>query len=387
MSYLKGFKAFLSILNFYPVFDVNQIYFNPVFMNKKILLTSIAVVVILVLAGGGYFAVSYLGIFVNRQDEKGSLIKVNDSEKSESSNDSQSLEKISSSDINLTTNVVATDLDIPWGGVFTSDTRLLLTQRTGSILEIIIEDGKETSRSTIKTFDQIQGENNEEGLMAITLDPEYRSNRHIYIAAAFPNNNGFEIDILRYTDEGDSLANETVLIDSIPGARFHSGTQLGFGPDGYLYIATGDALNTEAVQDTNSLLGKVLRVDKDGNPAPDNPFGNSVYAYGFRNPQGFDWSPESSELWLNDHGPSGFDGPQGGDEVNRVQPGLNYGWPIISHSESQDGLESPDLEFTPAVAPGGSTFYDGNAIPEFYNDYFFGGLRGEGLFSSHTRSK
>jgi glucose/arabinose dehydrogenase len=341
-------------------------------MNKKIVIGGIATLSILLIGIGGYVAVEYFGLFLNRDDQKGVLVPVR-----ESSEDS---EVVPSRDITLRASVVSSDLEIPWGGVFTSESRLLLTQRTGSILEIIIENGQEISRSVIKTYDQIQGVNNEEGLMAITLDPEYDDNGYVYIAAAFPTSNGFEVDILRYVDEGGELGDETVLIDGIPAARFHSGTQLGFGPDGYLYIATGDALDKDAAQDTDSLLGKILRVDRDGNQAPDNPFNNSVYALGFRNPQGFDWSPVSDELWLNDHGPSGFDGPQGGDEVNRVLEGLNYGWPIISHSDSQEGLESPDLEFTPAVAPGTSTFYTGDVIPEFYNNYFFGGLRGEGLF-------
>jgi len=349
----------------------------------------------LLLGVGAYALVDYLNIFENREDQKGQLVFVDDNGNDTLVDEPESepvvdefeqntpyKEVVASSELSLSTEIVARDLTIPWGGVFTSPFRILITERPGRVLELGLNNqGIEQSRSVMKEFPQIQGSNNEEGLMAITLDPQYESNKYVYLAAAFPSDSGFDVDILRYTDTGSSLEEETVVLDNIPGARFHAGTQIRFGPDGFLYVSTGDALDADSAQDLNSLNGKLLRIDTQGRPAPGNPFNTRVFAYGFRNPQGFDFSPEGENLiWLNDHGPSGFDGPRGGDEVNLVLEGENYGWPLISHSQTQEDLRSPNLEFTPAVAPGGSVIYKQSKMEEFYNDYFFGGLAGEGLY-------
>jgi glucose/arabinose dehydrogenase len=135
----------------------------------------------------------------------------------------------------------------------------------------------------------------------------------------------------------------------------------------------------------NSLAGKILRVNDDGTIPPDNPFLNQkdarpeIWAVGVRNPQGLAWQPESGLLFETEHGPSGFDGPGGGDEVNIIEKGKNYGWPVIHHKETKEGLESPLLEYTPACAPASATFYNGSAVPEFKGNFFFGCLRGEAI--------
>ena len=163
-------------------------------------------------------------------------------------------------------------------------------------------------------------------------------------------------------------------------ARFHAGCRLRFGPDDKLYISTGDATNKESAQDLNSLAGKILRINADGSIPADNPFFNSViFSYGHRNPQGFDWHPESGVLVATEHGPSGNDGPRGGDEVNIIKAGNNYGWPIVSHEKSQEGLIDPVILFTPAEAPGSGMFYRGSVFPQFTNTFLFGVLRGEGI--------
>lgn len=157
---------------------------------------------------------------------------------------------------------------------------------------------------------------------------------------------------------------------------------LALRPDGKLYVTTGDATKRELAQKPDSLAGKILRLNDDGSVPPDNPFVNQkgarpeIWCLGNRNPQGLDWQPGTNQLFETEHGPSGFDGPGGGDEVNIVEKGKNYGWPVIHHTETREGLESPLLEYTPAVAPASGMFYRGSAFPEFRNNFLFGCLRG-----------
>jgi glucose/arabinose dehydrogenase len=185
---------------------------------------------------------------------------------------------------------------------------------------------------------------------------------------------------VRYTDGGSSLSDETIILDHIPAANNHDGNRLRFGPDGKLYVTTGDAQERSEAQKTNNLYGKILRINADGSIPSDNPFPNNpVWSYGHRNPQGIDFYPGSNILYSTEHGPSVFDGRGGGDEVNVIEKGKNYGWPEISHTETKAGMESPVLEFTPAIAPASGMFYRSGVIPEFKNNFFFGCLRGNGI--------
>jgi glucose/arabinose dehydrogenase len=155
---------------------------------------------------------------------------------------------------------------------------------------------------------------------------------------------------------------------------------LRFGPDGRLYATTGDATEGRIAQDLASLGGKTLRLNPDGTIPADNPFpGSAVYSLGHRNSQGLDWDPKSGLQFQTEHGPSGFDGPGGGDEVNIVEAGKNYGWPLIHHRQTRAGLEPALLEYTPAVAPSGASFSRGALLPSFDGDFFFATLRGEKL--------
>jgi glucose/arabinose dehydrogenase len=147
-----------------------------------------------------------------------------------------------------------------------------------------------------------------------------------------------------------------------------------------LYVTTGDATDRQIAQDLQSLGGKTLRLRPDGSVPADNPFpGSPVYSYGHRNSQGLDWHPTTGLQYQTEHGPSGFDGPGGGDEVNLVEAGKNYGWPVVHHRESAAGMVSPLLEYTPAVAPSGASFARGGAMETFAGDFFFATLRGERL--------
>jgi glucose/arabinose dehydrogenase len=171
-----------------------------------------------------------------------------------------------------------------------------------------------------------------------------------------------------------------VILEGIPAAQYHAGCRLRFGPDGKLYATTGDATNGKIAQDMRSLGGKTLRLEPDGSIPADNPFpGSPVFSLGHRNAQGLDWDPVSGLQLQTEHGPSGFDGPGGGDEVNIVEAGKNYGWPLIHHRASREGLVSPLLEYTPAVAPSGGSFCRCALLPSFQGDFFFTTLRGERL--------
>jgi glucose/arabinose dehydrogenase len=172
------------------------------------------------------------------------------------------------------------------------------------------------------------------------------------------------------------------MIEDIPAARFHAGCRLRFGPDGKLYVTTGDATEPGSAQRLDSLGGKTLRLNDDGTVPADNPFVGregarpEIYSYGHRNSQGLDWQPGTNLMFQTEHGPSGGDAPGGGDEVNIVERGKNYGWPVIHHTDARAGLESPLLEYTPAVAPASGMFYRGTAFPQFCGNFFFGNLRG-----------
>lgn len=273
--------------------------------------------------------------------------------------------------------VFAEELYVPWSIVFTSPERMLLTERNGNLR--VIENGNLIDKP-LKEFSDVSSRG-EEGLMGLALDPDYVKNKLIYISYAYDSGDGLEVKVVRYKDNGNELSDEKILIDNIPAARYHAGCRLRFGPDGKLYITTGDAGERDLAQDVNNLYGKILRINSDGTIPEDNPYpGNPVWSYGHRNPQGIDWYPGTDIMYSTEHGPSGFDGPGGGDEVNVIVKGGNYGWPEVSHEESEEGMISPLLVFTPAVAPASGMFYDSNVIPEFKNNFFFGCLRGNVIY-------
>lgn len=280
-------------------------------------------------------------------------------------------------EVPLVVEEVASNLRVPWGGVFTSETRILFTERAGAVRSI--EEGK-LNPVPLYEFQEVS-ETGEEGLMGIALDPLYEENRLVYMSLAYEEKGSLFVKVVRLRDTGTALAEVTVLIDRIPAAKYHAGSRVAFGPDGKLYITTGDATDKNIAQDRENLGGKVLRVNPDGSVPNDNPFpGSLVYSFGHRNSQGLAWHPDTKELYATEHGPSIFDGPAGGDEINRIQKGLNYGWPLVSHLEKKEGLEDPLLVFTPAVAPGGAAFYTSNSIPQFQDKLFFAALKGEGLY-------
>lgn len=268
------------------------------------------------------------------------------------------------------------DLEVPWSIVFTSDSRILVNERPGRLR--VIENGV-VNKQPLREFKDISS-GSEEGLMGLALDPDYTSNKLIYLSYAYEKDDALWVKVVRFVDNGTSLAEETIIFDGIPAEKYHAGCRLRFGPDNKLYITTGDAGERKLAQDLSKLHGKILRINGDGTIPSDNPFPNSpVWSYGHRNPQGIDWYPGTDVMWSTEHGPSGFDGPGGGDEVNVIVKGKSYGWPDVSHTDSKEGMVSPILVYTPAEAPASGMFYKSGKIAEFKNTFLFGCLKGQGI--------
>src|SRR5213593_4633517 len=269
------------------------------------------------------------------------------------------------------------NLQVPWSIVWAPDGRMIFTERPGRVR--IYENGKLRPEPLLTVPDvEPRGES---GLMSVALHPQFASNHWLYLSYAYIAG-GQQVRVVRYRETPDGLTDRKVIIQNIPAAQFHAGCRLRFGPDGKLYITTGDATQRELAQRLDSIAGKTLRLNDDGTVPSDNPFvGQSnarpeTWTYGNRNGQGIDFQPGTNLLFETEHGPSGFDGPGGGDEVNILERGKNYGWPVIHHRAAQAGMESPLLEYTPACAPASGMFYRGSAFAQFKGNFFFGCLRG-----------
>jgi len=272
--------------------------------------------------------------------------------------------------------VVAENLYVPWSLVFTSPDRMLVTERSGTIREIV---NGELRTEPVYQFNDIAAQD-EAGLMGMAIDPAYLDNNYLYACYTYQQDGSLFNRVVRLRDGVGQITLDGTVIEQIPSASNHAGCRLAFAPDGTLFVTAGDALQPEKAQDITSLAGKILRVNSDGSIPQDNPFPNSpVYSLGHRNPQGLDWDLDSGLLYATEHGPSGFDGAPGGDEINLIQAGGNYGWPLVSHEESMEGMISPLIVFTPAEAPAAGMFYSGSVFSQYAGDFFFGALRGEGL--------
>ncbi len=252
------------------------------------------------------------------------------------------------------TEILVQDLNTPWAIDFLPDGEMIFTERGGRVS--IFDNG------TTKTVGNINvTQIGESGMLGIAVDPEFNTNKFIYLYYTGANGNR----ISRFILDG-TLQKEIVLIDRIPNAQFHNGGRLKFGPDGKLYATTGDAANNQSAQDINSLGGKILRINKNGSIPPDNPFKNYVYAYGLRDPQGITWNTLTKEMYASDHGATR------NDEINIITKGGNYGWPIYQGNESAQGYIKPLVVYTNfTLAPSGIAYYN--------SALYVAGLRGSQL--------
>ena len=285
----------------------------------------------------------------------------------------------------LKVETIAENLEIVWSIVFAPDGRMFFTERPGRVR--VIENGKLREKPFFVIPDiELSGES---GLMGMTLHPNFAENHLIYLAYAYQDAaNEHNVRIVRYRETGETFVDPKTIIEAIPASKYHAGTRLKFGPDGKLYITTGDATKQKRAQNLSLINGKTLRLNDDGTIPNDNPFVNQkdarpeIWTYGHRNAQGMDFQPETGLMFQTEHGPSIIDGVSlfkrtGGDEVNIVERGKNYGWDKISHNMTKKGMETPIIEFSPAIAPASGMFYRGNLFPEFKNNFLFGALKGE----------
>lgn len=288
------------------------------------------------------------------------------------------VETSSQSQISFKVETVVGNLEVPWSIVWTADGRMIFTERPGRVR--VYENGKLRPQPLYVVPDvEPRGES---GLMSVALHPQFVSNHLLYLSYAY-RTDGQRVRVVRFRETPNGLTDRKVIIEDIPAAQFHAGCRLRFGPDGKLYITTGDATERELAQQLDSIAGKTLRVNDDGTVPADNPFVGranarpEIWTYGNRNGQGIDFQPGSGLCFETEHGPSVFDGPGGGDEVNILERGKNYGWPVIDHRMTHEGMEPPLLEYTPACAPASGMFYRASVFPQFKGNFFFGCLRGE----------
>jgi glucose/arabinose dehydrogenase len=292
---------------------------------------------------------------------------------------------------------VAEGLQVPWGFAFLPDNkRVLVTERPGRVR--MIEDGKlnPTAVFTVPDVAPLA----ERGLMGICLHPDFAQNNFVYISFATKE----DIRVVRYTfkavprgtggasDDPGGFVDPLVILKGLPTRSTngnHAGCRIKFGPDKKLYITAGENFKKELAPDLKSLGGKILRLNDDGTIPSDNPFASDkdkaagtrgeIWSYGNRNPQGIDWDSKSGLLWETEHGPSGENGivpGMGGDELNIIEKGHDYGWPTIHHGMHKEGMETPIVEWSPAIAPASTNFYSGDLFPEWKGNLLVGALGG-----------
>lgn len=293
--------------------------------------------------------------------------------------------------IELDIKVLTNDLKSPWGIAALPDGRLLITQKSGT-MKIASEAGELSNE--IGGIPEVNSKG-QGGLLGLAIDPDFTKNRMVYWSFSENHGEGTLTAVAkgRLSNDETKIENPQVIYRATPSfaGNLHYGSRIVFDKNGNLFVSTGERSDLKTrpkAQDLSTGLGKVVRITKEGKPANGNPFLNTAnampenYSYGHRNVQGLAIHPQTGDLW------EGEFGARGGDEINRVEPGKNYGWPVITYSieysgkpinnglTQQNGLEQPVYYWDPVVSPSGMTFYSGNLIPEWKNDLFVGCLSG-----------
>jgi len=284
---------------------------------------------------------------------------------------------------------VAKGLEFPWGLAFLPDGRMLVTERPGR-LRIVEKNGSlsEPIKGVPEVFAHGQG-----GLLGVTLDPKFASNKLIYFAFSEPGDGDLAgTAVARAKLDDDSLDNVEVIFRQKPkvDGGNHFGGRVVFAPDGKLFVTLGERFKFDPAQDLSVDLGKIVRINPDGSVPDDNPFVGQdgklpeIWSYGHRNVQGAAIHPETGKLWESEFG------PLGGDELNIIEPGKDYGWPVVSWGKNYDGTEIPDppthpeftdaiRHWTPVISPSGITFYTADRFPEWKGNLLIAGLSAEGI--------
>lgn len=266
---------------------------------------------------------------------------------------------------------VASGLEVPWGLAFLPGGDVLVTERPGRIRLLRAGTLEVAPVATVAVAGGGEG-----GLLGIALDPRFAENRRFYIYATVEKEGRPVNRVTRWVlaEDRRSAREDRVLLDGIAAARFHDGGRIRFGPDGMLYVGTGDAGQPPRAQDPSSPNGKILRLGPDGEIPADNPFpGSPVFLSGVRNVEAFDWL-DARTLVVADHGPSGELGRRGHDEVTVARAGANLGWPDAWRCDAKAGVTSPLLVFSDAMPPGGGSFYRGDAVPAWKGSFLVGTL-------------
>ncbi|MEW6704757.1 MAG: PQQ-dependent sugar dehydrogenase [Pseudomonadota bacterium] len=280
---------------------------------------------------------------------------------------------------------VAEGLEHPWGLAFLPDGRMLVTERPGR-LRLVGRDGRVSAPLAGVPEVQASGQG---GLLDVAVDPDFASNRSIYLSYAEPGEAGAGTAVARAVLGAEGLSELRVIYRQQPKVRGgnHFGSRLVFGKDGTLFVTLGDRYaHREKAQDLSTTIGKIVRIRRDGSIPPDNPFVGQagarpeIWSYGHRNVQGAALDPATGQLWTAEHG------ARGGDEINRPQAGRNHGWPVITYGVDYSGArigsgtEAPGMEqpvhyFDPSIAPSGLVFYTGDAFPQWKGHLLVGSLK------------
>lgn len=283
--------------------------------------------------------------------------------------------------------LITKGVQIPWGMAWLNEQDLLVTDRAGELR--LIRDGK-LLEQTIKGVPKVHAEG-QGGLLDIELDPNFKENGWIYFSYSGyeGDEEGYNTSIMRAQLKDMALVNTQLLFDGTPNTTKtkHYGSRIEFDKDGYLYFSIGDRGERDVHPQSLAYdAGKVHRINSDGSIPESNPFVNqpnarkSVYSYGHRNPQGLAKHPETGKIWSHEHG------PRGGDEINIIKAGNNYGWPVITHGinyigtkitdeTSREGMEQPDWVWVPSIAPSGMEFVTSNKYPQWQGHVLVGAMK------------